>query len=337
MIRKIYPAATFEFFDVNSRGQEKTEYGLTRAAVERANKSSDLVIIGGSNLYEGAFGWSWGVHLERDALENLRVPLFLIGLGTGSSFDSPLHLPSARARIEIKTLNEYAAFSGVRDVTTFDWLRHLGVSDAKLIGDPATFIFNLPLRPLDRNGHILIVVPPRRIWISKRQFWKVHTRGRAIFAGLRELTRSLEEAGEQVVVACNDPLDVPVAQKLFGTSRMRPLVCPQTPEDYFELLASSRAVVSGRLHTAVVAFSLGIPFRLIDIDGRTDGFIKTYQMEAASINTSQPGVAARLKKQTRDLLSGAESQMWQSQIEKRDRMHGVAMELLEAALKSSCS
>src|SRR6185295_108473 len=83
MVREIVPEANFKLFDINSRGLDRIEYGLTQAAVSRANQEADLIIVGGSNLYEGAVGWRWGVHLDLDALANLRVPLFLLGIGTG--------------------------------------------------------------------------------------------------------------------------------------------------------------------------------------------------------------------------------------------------------------
>src|SRR5947208_17033962 len=86
MIRALVPRATFDLFNVNSRGADETGYGLTRATVARANREADLIIVGGSNLYEGSLRWRWGVHLEPDALDDLCVPLFLVGIGTGSSF-----------------------------------------------------------------------------------------------------------------------------------------------------------------------------------------------------------------------------------------------------------
>ena len=333
MIREIVPEAVFELRDVNSRGSEKVNYGLTRSAIERANNEADLIIVGGSNLYEGAFGWPWGVHLDLEALKELQVPLFLIGVGTGSSFDSPLHKPSARAKLEIKSLNEYAVLSGARDVTTLEWLHQLGVTKAKLMGDPATFIFNYPLQQTN-DGQVLITIPPRRIWNNKRQFWKVHTNGRAIFSALVKLARTLLEKGEQVVIACNDRMDLPVAERLFDSWLPHPVVCPATAEEYFQLLAKSRAVVSGRLHTAVVAFSLGIPFLLIDIDQRTNGFLKTYQLETSSIRPTGSGMDLPLTEQAEVLLGEGRSQMWQTHIEKRNQMHRVAMNLLQSALKS---
>jgi len=332
MVRRIRPEATFELFNVNSRGENKIDYGLTQSAVERANREADLIVVGGSNLYEGSYRWRWGVHFEVAALKNLRVPLFLLGIGSGSNFASPLHHPSTRAKSEIKLLNDYATFSGARDVITFDWLQQLGISKAKLTGDPATFIFNQPLRS-NHDGHILITMPPRRFWTSKRQFWNVRVRGRAMFRALVAVARTLLEDGHKVVVSCNDPVDLPIAESLFAGWLPGVVVCPETPEEYFQLLSTSRAVVTGRLHTAVVAFSLGIPFLLMDVDQRTHGFVKTYQLERWSVVPSLSGIEARLREHTDKLLSGEASQSWEFLIEKRDHMYARSMDLLGEALK----
>src|SRR5687767_7611268 len=181
MMRELVPGAAFELFNVNSRGEDETGYGLTRATVERANREADLVIVGGSNLYEGSYRWPWGVHLEPDALGDLRVPLFLVGIGTGSGFLPRPHEPSARAKSEIRLLNERAAFSGARDVLTRDWLHRLGIAKAELMGDPATFIFNRAARRGVDGGHVLLTTPPLRFWAGKSQFWQVRRYGRAMF------------------------------------------------------------------------------------------------------------------------------------------------------------
>ena len=333
MIRRLVPDATFQLFDVNSRGRDKSAYGLTQSAIERANDEADLVIVGGSNLYEGGFGWPWGVHLDPAALTQLRVPLFLLGIGTGSRFASALHKPSTRAKREITLLNELATLSGARDVATLDWLKELGVTNAKLMGDPATFVFNRPLQ--DKNsGHVLVVMAPSRIASSKRQPWKAHTRGGAVFRALAGITRQLLQHGQKVIVVCNDPKDLPLAQQFFAGWLPNGVICPQAPEEYFQLLSESRAVISGRLHTAVVAFSLGIPFLLIDVDGRTNGFVKTYQLERWAVNASDPGIAERLSDQASRLLRGDEYANWQSLIERRNQMESVAISLLHEALDS---
>jgi len=330
MVHRIIPEARFETFDVNSRGQDKLSYGLTQAAIERANDAADLVIVGGSNLYEGAFGWPWGVHLDPDALTKLRVPLFLLGVGTGSAFASELHQPAAGAVREITLLNELASLSGVRDVITLAWLKRVGITKAKLLGDPATFIFNHPMQT-NKTGHILVVIPPYRVWNNKRQFLTVYKRGRAVFRALAGITRTLLEQGQKVVVACNDPNDLELAQQLFAGYDV---TCPSTPEDYFKLLRKSRAVISGRLHTAVVAFSLGIPFLLLDIDGRTSGFVQTYQLDNWAVSAADHGIAERLTAKTLNLLNERELANWQPFIESRDQMEKLAMNCLEQALNS---
>ena len=334
MIRRIIPDATFQTFDVNSRGRDKSAYGLTQSAIERANDEAGLVIVGGSNLYEGGFGWPWGVHLDPSALKQLREPLFLLGIGTGSRFASALHKPSTRAKREITLLNEVATLSGARDVVTLEWLKELGVTKARLMGDPATFIFNHPLQT-NTTGHILVVIAPSRIASSRRQPWKARSRGGAVFRALAETTSHLLEQGQKVVVACNDPNDLPFAQQFFAGWLPDRVICPQTPEEYFQLLSASRAVISGRLHTAVVAFSLGLPFLLIDVDGRTGGFVKTYQLERWAVSAADPDITERLSDQTSRLLRADGRPSWESLIEKRNQMESVAMNLLREALDST--
>lgn len=328
LIRDIVPDATFQHFNVNSRGQDSIDYGLTRRTIERANREADVVIVGGSNLYEGSFGWDWGVHVELDALTKLRVPLWLVGIGTGSNFLSPPHKPSRRAKTAIRALNNVATFSGVRDVLTRDWLHSLGVGNAELMGDPATFLFNRP-PSARRDGHIMISIPPRRFWSNKSHFWKVFGRGRAMFRAIASLVRVLRTAGREVVITCNDPADLRLGQKLFGDS----IVCPRTIDEYFSLLSQSRAVVTARLHTAVAAFSLGIPFILVDVDQRTRGFIETYQLDDWSISASEDSFANGLEERVNRLLSDDLQPSWEASVAKRDLMHARATALLRRAVE----
>lgn len=329
MVRRVRPEATVELFDVNGRGQAGVDYGLTHRAVERANNEADFIIVGGSNLYEGNYRWHWGIHLETGALEKLRIPLLLLGIGSGSNFNSPLHRPSKRAKHEIRIINDYARLSGVRDVITLEWLHRLGVAKAQLTGDPATFIFNEPARR-KHDGHVLIALPPRRFWSSKRQFWTVRLRGRPMFRALVSLAKTLLAEGERVIVICNDPSDLSIAKSLFAG--VLSVVCPQTPEDYFYLLSASRAVVSGRLHTAIAAFSLGLPFVLLNVDQRTDGFIKTYQLERWSIEPSRDRFEGALQQLTAKLLRDETSEPWTVFIERRDELYTQCMKLLEEVL-----
>jgi polysaccharide pyruvyl transferase WcaK-like protein len=330
LLHAIDSNASIELFDVNSRGADKKQYGLTQQAIEKANREADLVVVGGSNLYGGAFGWPWGVHLQPDALKSLRVPLFLIGIGSGSAFDSQIHKPSKRARAEIRLLNEKASLSWVRDNITLKWLQELGVSKGMMLGDPATYIFNNDFRPVTNNPQILLVVPPARIWKSRRSYWKSKRRGRPIFNALAVLARQLLNAEKNVVVACNDPRELELASQLF---QPLPVICPQDPHEYFQLLSASGAVISGRLHTAAVALSLGIPFLLLDLDKRTRGFIETYQLDQASLQCSD--VSRALPGKAEELLGNRNTEKWMNSITTRNSLYGQAQLLLQAALTQS--
>lgn len=331
MIREIVPDVTFDLYNVNSRGGEPN-YGLTQSTIERANLEADAIVVGGSNLYEGSLRWDWGVHLELDALKQLRVPLLLVGLGTGSHFLSAPHKPSNRAKKEIRLLNQMASFSGVRDLLTRDWLYSLGVQNAELMGDPATFIFNRAARVLD-DGPITITMPPRRFWLTTRKVWSVLQRGRAMFRAVLSLARTLEMDGRDVVLVCNDPADRPLVQRLLGDELADKLICPQNPEDYFQILSRSRAVVTGRLHTAVVSFSLGIPFVLIDADQRSRGFIDTYQLDDWSANVSNRNFEAHLFERADRLLNDDIVKAWEVLVTRRDLMHARAIALLRDAFE----
>lgn len=133
-----------------------------------------------------------------------------------------------------------------------------------------------------------------------------------------------------MVVSCNDPADLPLARKLFESSLSCLVICPKTPEEYFELLRKSRAVISGRLHTAVVAFSLGIPFLLIDLDGRTSGFLNTYQLDPWSVAPSR-GFETALHEKTKKVLDSRPEQ-WRGAIVKRDQLKETGINLIKEVL-----
>jgi polysaccharide pyruvyl transferase WcaK-like protein len=203
------------------------------------------------------------------------------------------------------------------------------------MGDPATFIFNHPLQ--HQNGHVLITMPSRRFWTTKRNVWNVRLRGRAMFRGMVALAEGLHGKGHEVIIACNDPADLPLVRSLFARWPSDQVVCPESPEEYFPLLAKSRAVVAGRLHTAVVAFSMGIPFILMDVDQRSHGFVQTYELQPWAVTPAWRNFEAALKAQTDKVLSDEAARSWEGFLGKRDQMYAQAMGQLKDALESISS
>jgi len=333
LIRRVVPQAEFETFDVNNRGGDQIAFGLTVEAAERANRAADFVVVGGSNLYEGRD--TLGIHVEPDFFKSLKVPLILLGIGTGSGFRSKPPRPSNAARDLLANLHRHAILAGARDVTTLQWLRQLGIEEACLIGDPATFIFNRTRQPAACGDHVVVTMPPIRFWnvTSRREYFD--PRRRRMFQALSLETRRLKRLGYRIVITCNDASDMESAGTLFGRDAADAVHCPATPEEHFDLLKRAKVVISGRLHTAVVSFSLGIPFALVDVDQRTSGFIRTYELEDWAIVPSL-NVGSSMSGIIDNLFDERFANRWEELIDSRNAMHSRALNLLSHALKAYC-
>lgn len=336
LFREIAPSVVFKSFDVNGKGKTPRHrsgaYGLVSGTIERANREADVVIVGGSNLYEGHA--TWGVHCDLRALPKLEKPLLLVGIGTGSAFgaSSPTR-PSPEVLAEIKAVNAKATFSGVRDTVTLRWLADFGIS-THLMGDPAAYTFDEDFTPASRSGPILIVPPntrtvrpgPRR---SIRKLFRF--RDKSVFTALRETVTHLQRSGEDVVVVLNDPDDIDYVETLFGVDRTQ-IARPVDVGSYVQLMRSASFLCSGRLHSCVLALALGVPFALLDMDQRTRGFIDTYGVGASAIPAFSDGVAQRMLQAVEGLRPGGAMSDWQDIAAKRRQMKRRAVTLLREAL-----
>lgn len=336
LFRAVVPDVTFFSFNVNDRGDDPQDFGITLRTVERANREADLVVVGGSNLYEPVPGKDrWGVSLEPEAPSRLRVPLLLVGIGTGSDPGARVPTrPTPRVAQEIRLLNRHARFSGVRDVVTLKWLQSLGVPNAQLMGDPATFLFSSPPRKPKPAQRVAVVLPPRRLfWHRWRRtrFWDM--RGPNLWRAMVGLACGLITQGLEGVVLCNDPRDLAVAQALLPHSGRCSLEAPTTADAYFGILRDADAVVTGRLHTAAVAFSLGIPFALVDLDQRTHGFVRTYGLDAWAVPYAWVGIEVHLWRRVERLLTGEAD--WKPLVAKRDELHDRALRALQQAVHAA--
>ena len=81
----------FEYTPLPTRllGPDPSEpLGITASSVDLLNRH-DLVVIGGSNLYETMGPDRWGVTVDSSALRRLSAPVLLLGIGGGWSFAFP--------------------------------------------------------------------------------------------------------------------------------------------------------------------------------------------------------------------------------------------------------
>ncbi|HMP18429.1 MAG TPA: polysaccharide pyruvyl transferase family protein, partial [Gemmatales bacterium] len=144
--------------------------GLLETNVQRSNCEADLLVVGGSNLLEPRKmsrrtlrqqNWHWGVETRVEALEQIRVPLVLVGMGTGSDWAAPILPYTAKAASEVRVLFQKAIATAVRDEPTRQELLKLGISTT-CTGCPVTFLTDRPVQA-DLEKPLIVSLPPARI------------------------------------------------------------------------------------------------------------------------------------------------------------------------------
>jgi Polysaccharide pyruvyl transferase len=301
-VRRHFGDAEFIDVPVNDRypGNDRT-LGLRADNVDRANAEADLVIVGGSNLLEarkprrvGLFGKTggWGVFTDVESLNRLRVPLMLLGMGTGSSFGKRIRPYYPPAIDEVRLMHRNAFASAVRDVTTVDKLKEIGVH-TECTGCPVTFLTDRPVVPADSSLPLMVSFPPPRI--------VERIGGRAYLRSAMDYVQWLHDHGRQIVVTLHDTRDVgpakqwvPPGVEVFCTSNLDELIAR------FE---QSSGVIGFRLHAALLGLGLGKPVIPVGVDWRGLAFIDTFEVRDLSTRAHRLGQPAKLRDLTLRLLA----------------------------------
>jgi hypothetical protein len=301
-VRRHFGPAEFVDFPVNDRyrGGDRP-IGLRGENLDRTNAEADLVIIGGSNLLEprkprrgrnGTRIGQWSVFTDVDSIRRLRVPVMLLGMGTGSSFAKRIRRYCPPALDEVRLLHQVAFASAVRDATTVRKLAEIGI-DVPCTGCPVTFLTDKPVEAQDPRLPLMVSFPPPRI---VQRFG-----GAAFMKSAMRYVQSLRDRGEHVVLTLHDSEDreparqwAPQGIEIFGT------------EDEDELIArfeQSRGVIGFRLHAALLGLGLGKPVIPVGVDWRGIAFIETFDVHDLSIRALRPGQFTKLRRLTDRLMA----------------------------------
>lgn len=288
------PDAEFVDLSVSKPRRPSGPFGLTGENVARSNAEADLVVIGGSNLYQCRKSGAWGVATDVESIRRLSPPVMLIGIGSGSSFMHTTRACSRKSAEEIQLLNHNAIGSSIRDVRTGQFLDALGVGGYTLTGCPATFVFD---RPFAFNDGELVAIPFPPVRFRKRRFMF----GRLMRA-LRKYIGYCEALGLRAVVPCHDHRDLEAARGLTG--RGVEVFCSENTRDYYDLYAKCRLAVGFRLHGSIICLAMGIPFIPVYFDMRGIAFAETYDSLDRMVDGSRFGLLKALQARTRDILDG---------------------------------
>ena len=315
------------------RGADPNEpVGVTPESVDLLNRH-DLVVIGGSNLYEAARE-QWGVKVDLAALRRLRAPVLLIGIGGGWSFAYPSFpaLPTAAA-VEIRELHGMACGSSVRDLLTARLLRAHAIGPCTLTGCPATYLASEVLRPA-RGGVVGVPFLPRRMYAAASadpRRWRnpTHMRRRSATVFFLKLLSRLRTVGHDVRILVHDAADLPLANELLAGD----FFFSEEPERLFEAIGQCDVIVGFRLHASIAALGLGIPPIPILLDGRNAAFVETFGMSEHAVSIDPASV--EMVMQRVDLALGSSRSLWQPAFERRDVLRKAMSEFVDSSLAAA--
>ncbi len=294
----------FVDFPANDRypGNDRV-LGLRGDNLERTNAEAELVIVGGSNMLEArsraatefsAGSAGWGVFTDLDSIRQLRVPLLLLGMGTGSSFGRKVRPYLHPAVDEIRLLHQKAFAAAVRDLTTVEKLAEIGVK-IECAGCPVTFLTDRPVHCVDdADLPLLVSFPPPRI--------VERAGGQSFMRSAMHYVQWLRERGTPLIVTLHDSEDLEPARR--WAPKGVEIFCTNDLDSLIARFESCRGVIGFRLHAALLGLGLGKPVIPVGVDWRGIAFIETFGLGEFSVLATEPQPFAKMRLLTDRVLAG---------------------------------
>lgn len=288
--------------------------GITKNTIDLLN-SSDLIVVGGSNLYE-----TMQIEIEVDSLDKLIKPVILIGIGTGWDFKSPRPPQfSTENEYVIKKLHDKAIGSSVRDKMTKRVLENIGIDNVTVTGCPAALIYNQPLKKAEDQNIYISCLPYRMFepqsFDPRINLWRAsYKRKRAITNSYFKLLKLLDFHKIPFKIFVTDFRDIPIAQK---NNHDKEVIVSSEPQELLMRLNEATTVIGYRLHSCIPSVGMGIPIVPIIADGRSMAFVETFELSELSVNPMEPFAEQHIYNLIIQGLN-SKNQLWQHMIEKRE-------------------
>lgn len=281
-----------------------------RAAV---NRSSSILIGGGtqiSALNKGFF----------DIIQNSRKPVSTFGTGVGSCgfyedevVDLQILVPFLK---EIENLT-------VRGPLSLTELKKYGVYQARIIGDPALGYAQGEYlnAPDDRRICVNLTLP-----ISEDEI-KVYTN---LFYQLSLFLQQLVTEQWTIDFFALEPFDAQAIHKFiegYGISYNRLFCIYSDPNEYLNAVASADFVLGIRLHSAVLAACVGVPFLLVNYRQKCYDFASSINQMDCLIDPQKASLEELISKKDWILKQG--NSLRQEILDSANRYKSIQLEFLD--------
>ncbi len=264
---------------------------------------SHMMLVGPGPLFNGSED-EWKLLFPskrpRELLDDLRVPLVLLGLGAPGSVRDGVIVPrpiSERVADEIRLICARAFIISVRDPLTRDFLQGLGIENVEVTGCPTLFRFG---NPPFRND-----ASQRDVLISYRATnpGGVDEANAALLGTVVKLIGAL---GHPLRLVVHDPRELQSARSLAAMLNIEAII-PKSLHDLYRMSSAAALVIAERYHGNLCAAAQGVPFISIATDGRTLSTMQMLDAEPVTLNlTGLSGEDAeeRLLRLSKDALTG---------------------------------
>ncbi len=235
-------------------------HGLGGSRFDRTNM---IVQCGAPVLWPGCHKCEWASPLWDQVVGRLSERIPVLNLAAGSSYpweDQPQIVRDPRDSDFLRRILGYCRVTTVRDELASRLANSLG-STLPIIPCSAFLVgrrFRIP--PPDDDGIVLFSYMPGAGHFQ----WQQGIDEKGWMTTARSLIERVSSR-HRVAFVCHDPREYAVAQLINGNV---PRLMPTTVEDYFSLIAHSKAAVCNRLHAAVALAGLGIPSVSVGTDTR---------------------------------------------------------------------
>lgn len=311
-LREQFPGAVIKELPANDpHRRSQKPVGLIGANLELTNAEAQLVIVGGSNMYEGP---EWKLMTSVDAINAINVPLAFIGLGVGSVRGDRVRPLTEKSKAEIRASHKKAIGVAVRDQASVEFLEELGLQGT-MTACPATFVGRNPMR-IRKPKHVVVSAPPARFlpkWGHRGYF-----RSKVMISTFTKVLQSLSKQSVTWEVIAHDDRDIEFLMPMLEIFGKKPLYFGNDPAPFYEEFKKADVAVCYRLHMGISCLGWGVPFWLINFDLRTEAFRDTYGIGELSFDAFSLTDSRRLKRAVGSIKSFPSA----TERQKLEGMHG---------------